>query len=137
MKFSKLILSTSLALSIGTGLVNTNTASATSGGWNEETGYYVNEEQGGISLSAASKPESHTANIEYGGSSSTVLLERVVGTTKWANKYHYTRARYESSIGSGVQGDSGRVWGTSTTIAKSSWLEKFWNYARTYWGSEA
>ncbi|XBX10757.1 diguanylate cyclase (plasmid) [Enterocloster clostridioformis] len=111
------------------------------GGWDEETGYYVNAEAyakatAGNLLRADSKPV-HKGKKERKDISGNTHY-RAHGWTTWEGKYHYTRARMETSSG-GVLQDSGRQWGTSKTEATSPWDK--WDpdrasKARTYYGSE-
>ncbi|WP_156995914.1 hypothetical protein [Paenibacillus stellifer] len=114
-----------------------------SGGWSEKDGYYVDASSSSADLGfstrgvpVASSPEVHTGEVQntYGGHD--VLMERVHGYTAWEGKYHYTRARFESQLGSGVVGDSNRVYGTNVTNAYGGWVTDRWGYvAVTNWGS--
>jgi|SRR5690625_519933 len=100
------------------------------GGWTEGEGYWSSDtnDNEGISIMAAAKPQSHTAKREYSGHNL-----RIVANTKWSGQRHYTRARYETYWGS-VESDSGRVWGTNTTVAKSGWNDGELNRAKSYYG---
>lgn len=111
------------------------------GGWDEDTGYFINAEayikaMEGNSLSRASDPV-HKGKREEKSISGTTH-SRAHGWTTWKGKYHYTRARMETSKGTVLQ-DSERVWGMDSTEAISPW-NKFdpdqSDKARTYYGSE-
>lgn len=81
---------------------------------------------------SSTKPDSHRGWVvqvsEY--------VEHCVGETVWPGKKHYTRARYESYTSNAIQADSGRVWGTNKTTAKSGNVSSDLNFykAKTYWG---
>ena len=81
---------------------------------------------------AASKPQSHTAKVIVTEPVGTISYIHAV--TKWKDKYHYTRARWE--IGDTIKGDSNRQWGTNQSTANSGkHSDELSRYiARSYWG---
>ena len=106
------------------------------GGWNEESGYYVNPQAFSkvMKSAKASSNAKHTGKAESRTHNGT-SQKRAHGWTTWVGKYHYTRARMED--GSSILTDSDRVWGTDGTEAISPW----WSFdkvttgsARTYYG---
>ncbi|KPV58863.1 hypothetical protein QJ48_14150 [Paenibacillus sp. A3] len=109
-----------------------------SGGWSEKSGYFttINNNQG-FSILAASEPK-HEGYVESRREGSTVLLKRAVGKTTWKDTRHYTRARFEGYWTGEIKGDSGRVWGTGSTEAKSDWIDKSFSdwVGKTYYGNE-
>jgi hypothetical protein len=88
------------------------TADAETLGWSEDSG------QASSSGAATRATVSHTGKAEEKTISGTTN-KRSHGWTTWSGVYHYTRARLEK--GSTINGDSGRVWGTSGTEAISPW----------------
>lgn len=108
------------------------------GGWDEETGYFLNMEEYSKSLANEVIPFSdvdHRGTRERDDSTDTTRY-RAHGWTTWVGVYHYTRARMESSQGA-ILTDSKRIWGYDGTEAISPWWavdpainEK----ARTYYG---
>ncbi|WP_010494924.1 hypothetical protein [Paenibacillus elgii] len=114
------------------------TSKTVSGGWSEKSGYFstINNNQG-FSILAASEPK-HEGYVESRREGSTVLLKRAVGKTTWKDTRHYTRARFEGYWTGEIKGDSGRVWGTGSTEAKSDWIDKSFSdwVGKTYYGNE-
>ncbi|HEX6593376.1 MAG TPA: hypothetical protein VF095_02185 [Bacillota bacterium] len=100
--------------------------SGANGGWTEGEGYWTNTID--TKYGVFSKPSSHQGWKQKSGKK-----YRAVGTTHWKNKRHYTRAQMVSRIFGIVHADSGRVWGTGTTEARSGWTKNY--TARTFYGS--
>lgn len=112
-------------------IITPNAFASPMGGWTEENGYWSKETNPGeISTFAAASPQSHTAKREYSGKK-----QRIVGNTKWKDKYHYTRARYERIFGGGVESDSDRVYGRNETTARSGYNSGDLVRAKTYYGT--
>lgn len=97
------------------------------GGWVEGEGYWV--ESSDITL--FSSPDSHTGWKQV---NSDETKYRAVGVTTWKGKRHYTRARMQGHVTGKVYADSGRVWGTDSTEAKSPWTSRNAR-AITNWGT--
>lgn len=104
------------------------------GGWSEEEGNFVIENQEGNGNAPYSTPY-HVGERENGVKNGT-SRSRAHGWTTWQGVYHYTTARMESW--GTVLTTSGRQWGTTTTYAVSPW----WYFngdttgsARTYYGN--
>lgn len=118
-------------------------SSAAEGGWTEGEGNWSSNTYSskfGPSLSeqypgggGSTSPESHYATFNYKNYSS-YQAKQVVAHTSWSGVYHYSRARFESSL-FGVSGDSGRKWGTGSTVAYSSFVDPAGSIAKTYWGN--
>lgn len=131
--------------------------SEVSGGWSENSGYYIDGVEGTTSTYIPST--SVVSRIKINNSANNVpsatpnkhtgkRLDRAInsagdvesaahGETVWYYKYHYTTARMELSNGT-VKTTSGRQWGNNATQATSPYYTKklFENTeARTYWGS--
>lgn len=122
-----------LAASILAVVPTNQSLAADGGGWIEGQGYWTATDPNSISIMAASSPEKHWASFNY-KDKSTYLAKQVVGHTRWKDKEHYSRARFESKI-FGIEGDSGRVWGVDSTDAYSSYIDPVLTVAKTYWGS--
>ncbi|WP_285767208.1 hypothetical protein [Peribacillus sp. SI8-4] len=109
-----------------------NSSFAAEGGWTEGEGSWISTNSQQVStFAAASKPQSHKATIET-QTKSTYVAKRVVARTSWKGVKHYSRARFEGMFG--VQGDSYRVYGTGSTVAKSKYIDPVGAVAKTYWG---
>lgn len=148
MKKMKLI--TVIGLSVVTLNLSPVNSEAAEGGWVEDQGNWVMQDEQkvfkssgekdiakGTSLqfataSASSSPEKHYATFKKYTHSSYVG-ERVTAHTEWDEVYHYSRARYEGFHG--VEGDSGRVWGNDVTAATSGEVDPAFTKAHTYWGN--
>lgn len=119
---------TGLILLVSFSSVPTN-ANASSGGWTEGIGNYVNEEFG---RAAASAPQDHYAKMKY-KNHSTYQDVNLTGYTEWKDKKHYTNARVYS-LGK-IQKEAGRVWGTDKTQASTGYTNNDLTTKKTYWGS--
>ncbi|MFB7640021.1 hypothetical protein [Peribacillus butanolivorans] len=112
-------------------------------GWSQDEGYAdptishdedsAFADSGFTVYAAASKPQSHTAKVIVTDPVGTISYIHAV--TKWKDKYHYTRARWE--IGDTIKGDSNRQWGTNQSTANSGkHSDELSRYiAHSYWGS--
>lgn len=101
------------------------TVSDAVGGWDEDTGYFINAEAYSKAMNEdfllrASSPvhKGKRERSDYDG----FTHYRAHGWTTWQGKYHYTRARMEDSDGD-VLKDSGRVWGQDNTEAISPYYK--------------
>lgn len=123
------------ALAIATSVASSSpiTSLAAEGGWTEGEGYWVGSSSSdNISLMSTTQPDKHWATFDYKDMTS-YLAERVVAHTNWEGEYHYSRARYEGSLG--IEGDSGRIWGQDQTVAYSKYVDPAFTTAHTYWGN--
>ncbi len=113
------------------------TSFAAEGGWTEGEGNWVGSSSTTnpnlISPMSSTTPDKHWATYDY-KDENTYLAKRVVAHTNWTGMYHYSRARFESSI-FGIEGDSGRVWGMDKTVAYSGYVDPSFTVAHTYWGN--
>ena len=118
-----------MALVAGTGTV----ANAETLGWSEDSPV-----AGTLLARAAAKHTGKAENSVIDGTSH----KRAYGKTTWSGVRHYTRARIEK--GAKIVTDSGRVFGTGVTEARSPWAA--WSRAnggdpespgtaRTYYGT--
>ncbi|MBB5174487.1 hypothetical protein B0H94_103258 [Salsuginibacillus halophilus] len=98
------------------------------GGWVEGEGYWTNNDS---DIGALSEPDNHDGWREAGPNEDQY---RSVGVTTWHGQYHYTRALMEGHIWGTVYADSGRVYGTGSTEARSPWTERN-AFAQTFWGT--
>lgn len=105
------------------------------GGWSEKDGYFsITAVSSFIGIASTAKHTGYVEDVDRGN----VLFSRAVGNTSWPGEYHYTRARFEGHITGNILGDSGRVWGTNATEAKSDWVDRYasdW-VGKTYYGNE-
>ncbi len=111
-----------------------------SGGWSEDTGYFVINNTNktntfAVASASSSQPDSHKATVDSRSAGTGVSERRITAKTVWTGKYHYTRARFEEIIGSGTVGDTDRVWGNDTTTAITPWCGTDLMVAKSYWGS--
>ena len=143
-KFKSNILKVSLAmgllLSSSFPAYAVSTDSTVVGGWDEDTGYFVNADAYNKAMEKRGLLRSdpvHEGERQRKDQSGNTYF-RAHGWTSWPGVYHYTRARMETYGGS-ILTDSGRKWGTSETQATSPWYKfdpDVSDRARTYYGSE-
>lgn len=101
------------------------------GGWIEGEGYWSNVNDQEIGIFA--EPDNHTGWKEVDESGDDNKY-RAVGSTNWEGERHYTRARMKGHLTGYLYADSGRVYGTDHTEAKSDWTKRNAR-AVTNWGT--